>query len=168
MMKPRPDLTFKFLSKASKERTKKTLVFQYLYQTYCSYFLNELTNPFSLLFQSETASCKNVGEYWVNKSLITNESKVFETMLSGANEWAETMQFASGSNIDKFITVSDTKRVTLEAYLVFCYSGYVPMSAIGQVSNNLIKCFHEFCHYESHCYFTRSNLKKWGLYNFAF
>ena len=46
------------------------------------------------------------------------------------------MQFASGSNIDKFITVSDTKRVALEAYLVFCYSGYVPISAIGQVTTS--------------------------------
>ena len=79
---------------------------------------------------------KNVGEYWVNKSLITKESKVFETMLSGSNEWAETMRFASGDNIDRFITVSDTKHVTLEAYLVFCYSGYVPMSAIGQVTTS--------------------------------
>lgn len=82
--------------------------------------------------QSETLSRKKVGEYWVNKTLIIKESEVFETMLSGVNEWEESMQYASGSNIDKFITVSDTKRVALEAYLVFCYSGYVPMSAIGQ------------------------------------
>ena len=79
-------------------------------------------------------SRNKVGEYWVDKSLITKESEVFETMLSGVNDWEESMRFASGSNIDKVITVSDTKRVALEAYLVFCYSGYVPMSAIGQVT----------------------------------
>ena len=80
-------------------------------------------------------------------------------MLSGVNEWEESMQYASGSNIDKFITVSDTKRVALEAYLVFCYSGYVPMSAIGQVTNNLITCFHEFCNNESKMYFHKKKIK---------
>ena len=112
------------------------MVFRYIYKelTYCSYLLKR--NPFLSFFQSETVSRNKVGEYWVDKSLITKESEVFETMLSGVNDWEESMRFASGSNIDKVITVSDTKRVALEAYLVFCYSGYVPMSAIGQVTTS--------------------------------
>ena len=115
---------------------------------YCSY-LNETLFSF---FQSETVSRKKVGEYWVDKSLIAKESEVFETMLSGVNNWEESMRFASGSNIDKVITVSDTKRVALEAYLVFCYSGYVPMSAIGQVTTSS-HVFTNFVNYESEMYF---------------
>ena len=78
-------------------------------------------------------------------------------MLSGVNDWEESMQFASGSNIDKFITVSDTKRVALEAYLVFCYSGYVPMSAIGQVTTSS-HVFTNFVATNLRCIFTKFSL----------
>lgn len=122
------NLTIEFLTRGI-ERKKYFDLSIYLLRTY----VNETLFSF---FQSETVSRKKVDEYWVNKSLITKESEVFETMLSGVNEWEESMQFASGSNIDKFITVSGTKRLALEAYLVFCYSGYVPMSAIGQVTTS--------------------------------
>ena len=116
-------------NKGHRFRTKKILRF-------FDIFTKNLNETLFSFFQSETVSRKKVDEYWVNKSLITKESEVFETMLSGVNDWEESMRFASGSNIDKFITVSDTKRLALEAYLVFCYSGYVPMSAIGQVTTS--------------------------------
>ena len=112
-------------------------------------------------------SHKKVGEYWVDKSLITKESEVFETMLSGVNDWEESMRFASGSNIDKVITVSDTKRVALEAYLVFCYSGYVPMSAIGQVTTSS-HVFTNFVTTNLRCIFTEFSLFFKGLQSVLF
>ena len=112
-------------------------------------------------------SRNKVGEYWVDKSLITKESEVFETMLSGVNDWEESMRFASGSNIDKVITVSDTKRVALEAYLVFCYSGYVPMSAIGQVTTSS-HVFTNFVTTNLRCIFTEFSLFFKGLQSVLF
>ena len=97
-------------------------------------FLFKTSGNLEIGFEGDQES----GKYWVDKSLIVKESEVIEDMLTETtntqwvNSRSEKMLFASGHNLEKHFTILDSNRVAVEAFIIFCYTGYVPMSAIGQ------------------------------------
>jgi len=68
-------------------------------------------------------------EYYVDKDLVIKESSALKSMSS-----------ANGKGSTK-IVLHDTNTQTLEAFLIFCYTGFLPMAAINE---NLAKFVNDY------------------------